>query len=273
MPGEPKVKYLSQWKGYVDDKSPAYNPNLAESLGKDFKHLHTSGHCDMAALGSLFEMLKPKAIIPIHTDNPKAFADLFSDSWPVVLLNDGDHIDILSHKYCDPVYGYVHAVEAPSEEIKEISNPEHLRWFSLDTRCVGFFNDERDAFSMLKNIAYAPNRLLGFEIVDEEDAEALLSWVYDRNFKPLHNIAKLRISAGGIHRGVEFKAGDKALAVIAPRYNVVLPCEITKDVIVENPSDKVHIRCLVRVADEWNKIAVARTIPATQLYPYQEYEF
>lgn len=95
LPGE-KHKYLSMWKGYVDESCEAYNPTLAKSLGKDYEYLHTSGHCDMKSLRALFRLLQPKVIIPIHTDNPKAFADLFSDEFTVTVLNDGDIFNICS---------------------------------------------------------------------------------------------------------------------------------------------------------------------------------
>lgn len=91
-----KVKYLSMWQGYLDDKKEAYNEKLAKALGKDYKYLHTSGHCDMASLRELFALLQPKAIIPIHTDNPDEFADLFCDEWPVIRLRDGEPIEIFA---------------------------------------------------------------------------------------------------------------------------------------------------------------------------------
>ena len=89
LPGE-KHKYLSMWKGYVDEGCEAYNPSLAKSLGKNFEYMHTSGHCDMSSLCDLFHMLNPLSIIPIHTDNPEAFADLFRYKFPVTVLNDGE---------------------------------------------------------------------------------------------------------------------------------------------------------------------------------------
>ena len=91
IPGE-KLKYLSMWKGYVDPKNEAYNDNMAASVGKKFLYIHTSGHCDMDSLNGLFQMLHPRAIIPIHTDNPETFAKLFCKEWPIIVLNDGDLI-------------------------------------------------------------------------------------------------------------------------------------------------------------------------------------
>lgn len=90
IPGEPKQHYLSMWTGYVNPSLPAYNHDLAKSLGPNFKPLHTSGHCDMKSLENLIVQLNPKAIIPIHTDDPQAFARIFCNKWPVRLLHDGE---------------------------------------------------------------------------------------------------------------------------------------------------------------------------------------
>lgn len=89
IPGE-KQTYLSMWNGYVDPSKAAYNETLAKSLGEGFLYKHTSGHCDMNSLRDVFRMLHPKAIIPIHTEKPEQFAQLFSDEWSVIVLNDGD---------------------------------------------------------------------------------------------------------------------------------------------------------------------------------------
>lgn len=44
----------------------------------------------MESLDWLFSTLSPRAIIPIHTDNPRAFADLFCDKWPILMMQDGE---------------------------------------------------------------------------------------------------------------------------------------------------------------------------------------
>lgn len=90
LPGE-KTKYLSMWEGYVDaTKKDVYNESLAKVLGEKYERMHTSGHSDVKSMREVFRLLQPKAIIPIHTDNPEAFAKEFGDEWPIVLLNDGD---------------------------------------------------------------------------------------------------------------------------------------------------------------------------------------
>ena len=93
LPGE-KHKYLSMWKGYVEESCEAYNSRLAQSLGKDYEYLHTSGHCDMKSLGELFSLLQPNGIIPIHTDRPDDFVKLFGNDWPVIRLHDGESFKI-----------------------------------------------------------------------------------------------------------------------------------------------------------------------------------
>ena len=94
IPGE-KQKYLSMWEGYVKEGAEAYNKDLANSLGEDFKYMHTSGHSDMNSMREVFRLLHPKALIPIHTDAPEKFAELFSAEWSVILLNDGESVSTL----------------------------------------------------------------------------------------------------------------------------------------------------------------------------------
>lgn len=95
LPGEPKQCYLSMWEGYVNDpSSPSYNVNLASSLGKGYIYRHTSGHCDIKSLHNLFTKLSPKAIIPIHTDSPNSFVAIFNNQWKIVLMQDGNTINL-----------------------------------------------------------------------------------------------------------------------------------------------------------------------------------
>lgn len=63
------------------------------------------------------------------------------------------------------------------------------------------------------------------------------------------------------------------MLALIPQYNVVLPCEIIEDKEVKNPTDKIHIRCLVRVASESGKMTVRRSVQAIQLFPYQDLKF
>lgn len=94
IPGN-KTKYLSMWNGYVNpNKKEVYNRDLAEALGNDFVYLHTSGHCDMNSLSDVISLLKPKAIIPIHTEYPDEFERRFKDKLPVIRLHDRETIEL-----------------------------------------------------------------------------------------------------------------------------------------------------------------------------------
>ena len=148
IPGE-KQKYLSMWKDYVNKNSEAYNEKLANSLGKRFEHIHTSGHSDMNSMREVFRLLHPKAIIPIHTDNPESFAKLFSDEWPIVVLNDGEGISPVSSRIADSLYPMVIC--------------------GRTKRCLGYFKRKEDALSILSHTVFHPDKQAKYEVWDEED--------------------------------------------------------------------------------------------------------
>lgn len=148
IPGE-KQTYLSMWDGYVDKNKVAYNEKLAKSLGNEFMYKHTSGHCDMNSLREVIRLLHPKAIIPIHTDNPEDFAQLFSDEWPIIVLNDGDGISPISSRIADSIYPMV------------ISG--------RTKKCLGYFGREEDSKSILSHAVFHPDKQTKYEIWDEED--------------------------------------------------------------------------------------------------------
>ena len=66
-----------------------------------FRHFAASAQIECWARGGMpssivcyspkvFAILRPSAIIPIHTDHPAAFERLFGSEWPVVCLHDGE---------------------------------------------------------------------------------------------------------------------------------------------------------------------------------------
>ena len=151
IPGE-KQRYLSMWDGYVDKDKAAYNGKLAKSLGQGFIYKHTSGHCDMNSLRDVFRLLHPKAIIPIHTDKPEEFASLFSDEWPIVVLNDGEGISPISSRIADSIYPTV--------------------IYGRIKRCLGYFRLDEDAISILSHTVFHPDKQTKYEIREEEDASS-----------------------------------------------------------------------------------------------------
>jgi ribonuclease J len=148
IPGN-KQMYLSMWNGYVDKTKAAYNEKLAKSLGDGFLYKHTSGHCDMNSLREVFRLLHPKAIIPIHTDNPESFSQLFSDEWPIIVLNDGEGISPISSRISDSVYPMVIC--------------------GRTKKCLGYFRRKEDALSILSHTVFHPDKQAKYEIWDEED--------------------------------------------------------------------------------------------------------
>ncbi len=150
IPGD-KQMYLSMWDGYVDKSKAAYNEKLAKSLSDRFLYKHTSGHCDMNSLRDVFRLLHPKALIPIHTDAPEKFAELFSDEWPVVVLDDGDGIAPISERIADAYYASVMC----GKQIR---------------RCVGYMGSKEDALSILSHTVFHPDKQTKYEIREEEDS-------------------------------------------------------------------------------------------------------
>jgi len=82
--------YYSMYKGYLDESNTAYNPLFASFIKPfEYEYRHTSGHADIQTLGTLFDTIKPKCgIIPIHTEAPEIFRELFAD-YNIILLQDG----------------------------------------------------------------------------------------------------------------------------------------------------------------------------------------
>ena len=52
----------------------------------EIKSLHTSGHADIQTIKDFVKDLNPKTIIPVHTETPEKYNELFGDL--VTLLDD-----------------------------------------------------------------------------------------------------------------------------------------------------------------------------------------
>jgi len=86
--------YYSMWNGYLDNKKTAFNETMFKFFEPyELEHKHTSGHADVETLNSVFETIKPNCgIIPIHTEAPDKFIELFPEQTIISLL-DGDVFD------------------------------------------------------------------------------------------------------------------------------------------------------------------------------------
>lgn len=69
------VLVYSMWQGYLDGRCPALTDFVRpfQEAGR-FCTLHSSGHASPQEIVALCEALKPKRIIPIHTEAPAALA-------------------------------------------------------------------------------------------------------------------------------------------------------------------------------------------------------
>lgn len=87
------VIVYSMWNGYISGKNK--NKKLAELLkGRDWVSLHTSGHVTPDDLQKAGDVLAPrKGIIPIHSEAPERFKELFPD-YNVVCLVDGEELTL-----------------------------------------------------------------------------------------------------------------------------------------------------------------------------------
>jgi ribonuclease J len=87
--------YYSLWNGYLDCKKPAYNESLYNFLDPyKIEYNHTSGHADLETIKKVFETVQPKCgIIPIHTESPEKFQELFHEQTTIIQLRDGEVYD------------------------------------------------------------------------------------------------------------------------------------------------------------------------------------
>jgi ribonuclease J len=93
---EPVNVVYSQWPGYLEEGEVLSGAAELKRLSRDprcnFVYAHTTGHALLEDLIRLAGTLKPKMLVPVHTDFPKEFKNHFEN---VVLLEDGHEYEIL----------------------------------------------------------------------------------------------------------------------------------------------------------------------------------
>lgn len=77
----------SQWEGYLDDVKDFWDKN-----GVKIIQVHVSGHAYVEDLVKFAKAVKPKNIIPIHTEKAERFRELFESD--ILLLDDGKKADL-----------------------------------------------------------------------------------------------------------------------------------------------------------------------------------
>lgn len=299
IPAEGRITYLSMWDGYLDESKAAYSPVLAKSVGSDYEYFHTSGHCDMESLGNLVEMMHPKAIIPIHTDSPDKFAEIFSDKWPVLIMKDGETFRPIKDPGYDNLEAKIFARKSLVEDIEITENPDNLSVWSLDERCLGEFRREEDAMWTLRHCAYAPECLWGYAVEENEDMWPWIYKVYDSGFNLLSEYSEGGHDPQGENwqEKCTFNPGEKVYAIYYDAFNVVLPCEIIGpiteefvrkqyekddlapdtyeewvDSFVDWHWDTVIVRPLVRIKNEFEELPEFIDVNRIYLFPFNEEE-
>ena len=77
----------SQWDGYLKEDRFRGIDAWRQAHGMPFHQVHTSGHASPADLKRLVTALNPKILVPIHSDAPERYSDLYPR---VVAHTDGD---------------------------------------------------------------------------------------------------------------------------------------------------------------------------------------
>lgn len=77
----------SIWRGYENTTPTKRFLDLCKSIGMRIEYLHTSGHASRESLEGTISNLKPKMLIPIHTESAGSFCEIHSN---VRLLRDGE---------------------------------------------------------------------------------------------------------------------------------------------------------------------------------------
>ena len=87
--------YYSMWKGYLDKDKAAFNESLLNFFQPyNLEYKHTS----IETLKAVFETVNPKCgIIPIHTEAPDKFREIFSEQ-VIISLKDGETFECNSKK-------------------------------------------------------------------------------------------------------------------------------------------------------------------------------
>jgi len=90
---EDRTFIYSQWEGYLNEKFEQYE-HLQKFVPKDYIYLHTSGHADFDTIKKVCEVVNPKIIIPIHSENPYQFKEMGLENCEIRLCEDGEYISI-----------------------------------------------------------------------------------------------------------------------------------------------------------------------------------
>ena len=91
---ELRIRFIrSIWSGYWNEPSTERFRGWVEEHCEVVKDIHSSGHADTQSLQRIVEHIRPQTIIPIHTDSPSSFGELFSENH-ILYLSDNRSIEL-----------------------------------------------------------------------------------------------------------------------------------------------------------------------------------
>ena len=89
-----RIRFIrSIWSGYWIEPSTERFRGWVEEHCESVKDIHSSGHADTQSLQRIVEHIRPQTIIPIHTDSPSSFGELFSENH-ILYLSDNMSIEL-----------------------------------------------------------------------------------------------------------------------------------------------------------------------------------
>lgn len=298
LPGK-KKKYLSMWAGYIDQENEAYNAALAKALGSEYEYLHTSGHCDMNGMRQLLRQLRPKAVLPIHTDNPDKFAEHFGDEWPVIRLFDGEAIEPTAASKADSCTLRVFCTKQLEEGTTGEYSEDGAQARGLDVKFIGAFKSMDDAKFVLQHLLYKQADVVGYEISDKEDLSTSKVCTFDVNKDLLASYIPGGHQPGGAkyQEASRFAPGEHALAMFQAPYYAVVPVmvigpatpeseresweqndpkdyyESYRDYVNDRDDwqwDTVAVHPLVRLKSDAEQMTNTEVVPRVYLFPYRK---
>jgi ribonuclease J len=90
LPMDPKPAVVwSQWSGYL--KKPSAFLKYCQENGLEITPIHSGGHAYPEDLVELVQRLKPRVVVPIHTEAASQYSEMMPN---VLLLQDGVPVDI-----------------------------------------------------------------------------------------------------------------------------------------------------------------------------------
>ena len=300
LPGE-KKKYLSMWQGYLDERKEAYHAALAKALKGGYEYLHTSGHCDIRSMKNLFQLLHPKAIIPIHTDSPDKFTELFCEEWPVIRLHDGESIMPISSSTADSCGLSIFCTKELNDGTTCESREDGEETYGLDAKYIGPFKSLEATKFVLEHTLYRQTHLVGYDIEDTEDLSPSKVHTFDadKNLLATYTHGGHQPGGGKYQEACRFAPGEKVLAVFHAPYYAVVPVKVIGPMTLESEReswelndpkvyydsyedyvkdwddwhwDSVAVHPLAKLKSYLDRMANTVVVPRIYLFPYQKYE-